>query len=114
MTELRDLKMATGRRRESRYPASIAARITQDTMERIEALADRDLVAVGIIVRRALEAGLPVIERGEDGSRQSGMEQARNWWQGLAAGERNAWQRRVAPLAGRDMIAAAWKQAQGL
>ena len=56
-------KPPAGRRRESRYPAQITARIAGDVKARLEALADQELVAVGIIVRRAIEAGLPVIER---------------------------------------------------
>ena len=65
-------------------------------------------------MRRILEAGLPIIEKGEDGIRQSAMDQARDWWQGLDNSERNNRQKRLAPLTGREMIAEAWKQAKGL
>ena len=92
----------------------MVARVSKDTRERIEALADQDMKALGRIVRQALEAGLPIIERGKAGAVQSAMEQARNWWQGLDNGQRNTWQQRVAPPTGREMIAEAWKQAQGL
>ena len=102
------------RRRHIRYPATVVARVSQDTRERIEALADQDMMALGRIVRRALEAGLPLIENGEVEPQQSAMDQARNWWQGLGHRQRNDWQRRVAPLTGREMIAEAWKQVQGL
>ena len=77
-------KPPAGRRRESRYPAQITARIAGDVKARLEALADQELVAVGIIVRRAIEAGLPVIEgSAADIARRSAMEDARDWWGGL-------------------------------
>ncbi len=102
------------RRRESRYPAIVGVRVSNDIRQRLEALADQERTALGIIVRRALAAGLPLIENGEAGAEQSAMDQARNWWQGLGNRQRNDWQRRVAPLTGRQMIAEAWKQANGL
>ena len=109
-----DQKTAQQRQRENRYSAQITARIPDALKERLEALADQELLALGIIVRRVLEAGLPVIEKGEDGSRQSAMEAARQWWQSMDNAQRITWQKRVAPLKGREMIAAAWKQSQGI
>ena len=102
------------RRRESRYPAQITARIAGDVKARLEALADQELVAVGIIVRRAIEAGLPVIEgSATDTARRSAMEAARDWWGDLDNRARGAWQKRLAPLRGRELIAEAWKQSRG-
>ena len=89
-------KPPAGRRRESRYPAQITARIAGDVKARLEALADQELVAVGIIVRRAIEAGLPVIEgSAADIARRSAMEDARDWWGGLE--QPRAWRVAEAP-----------------
>ena len=102
------------RRRENRYSAQITARIADDLKTRLEALADQELVSLGIIVRRVIEAGLPVVEKGEDGERQSAMAEARDWWAGLDNGLRGSLQKRLAPLKGRELIAEAWKQTHGL
>ena len=65
------------RQRERHYEAFVGVRVPEFVKDRLDALADRERAALGIIVRRVLEAGLPVIERGEGGARKAMMAEAR-------------------------------------
>ena len=101
------------RQRERHYEAFVGVRVPESVKDRLDALADRERVALGIIVRRVLEAGLPVIERGEGGARNAMMAEARTWWEGQTPDQRRAWHKRLPGLKGRDLIAGAWTQARG-
>ena len=99
---------STGKRaRETRYPAHVAARVSASTAAGLEALADREGVALGIVVRRILDAGLRAVET----ARQSALDEARRWWEALDKHQRREWRQRLAPLNGRDLIGQAWRQA---
>ena len=101
------------RRREAPYPVQVAVRIPAELKDRLDALADRDFVSLGIVLRQALEAGLPLLEAQE--SWKSTMEQARDWWSGLDIDQRGMWQKRLPNrLTGRELIVEAWQQANGL
>jgi len=104
--------MTDQRRRETRYPEQVAVRISTGLRDRLEALADRDMVSLGIVLRRTLEAGLPLVEA--QGSEQSAMAQARDWWSGLDNDRRTDWQKRLPGRKGRELIAEAWRQTHGL
>ena len=52
----------TGRRREIRYDAPISGRIPVALKARLDAIADRNEIALGAVLRQVIEAGLPVVE----------------------------------------------------
>ena len=97
------------RRRETRYPETISACVSEQLKARLDALADQDQVSLGIVIRRCLEAGIGPIERGGDPVRQLLMAEARAWWAGLDNEQRDMWQNRLPGLKGRELIAEAWK-----
>lgn len=101
------------RERERRYAGFVGARVSADVEHRLNALADREGVVLGIIVRRVLDAGLPLIEAPDDGKAgtRAAMAEARTWWEDLPLDQRRAWQKRLPGLKGRKLIASAWAAA---
>ena len=97
------------RRRETRYPETISACVSEQLKARLDALADQDQVSPGIVIRRCLEAGIGQIERGGDAASRAKMAAARDWWAGLNRKQRDMWQNRLPGLKGRELIAEAWK-----
>ena len=87
--------------------------MSADVEDRLNALADREGVVLGIIVRRVLDAGLPLVEVPDDGKAgaRAAMAEARIWWEGLPPEQRRAWQKRLPGLKGRKLIASAWAAA---
>ena len=101
------------RRRERRYAGFVGARVSAEVEDRLNALADRDGVVLGIIVRRVLDAGLPLVEASDDGKARAraAMAEARMWWEERTPDQRRAWQMRLPGLKGRELIASAWAAA---
>ena len=93
--------------------AGVASASTSWTA-RLDALADQDQVSPGIVIRRCLEAGIGQIERKGDAASRAKMAAARDWWAGLNRKQRDMWQNRLPRRKGRDLIAEAWQQVQGL
>ena len=52
----------TGRRREIRYDTPISGRIPAALKARLDAIADRNEITLGAVLRQVIEAGLPVVE----------------------------------------------------
>ncbi len=79
----------------------------------MNALADRESVALGIIVRRVLAAGLPLVEVPDidKAGARAAMAQARIWWEDLPPDQRRAWKARLPGLKRRKLIASAWTAA---
>ncbi|WP_420584033.1 hypothetical protein [Ruegeria sp.] len=111
------------RRRKSRFPASLALRVSDAMKAEVEALADALDEDAAEIVRRALAEGLPLLAQPEsrmfadapvgDCADEPGSEdEIRIWWDGLTARERKNWGRGLHHIDGaRAFRAEAYRQA---
>ena len=114
------------RRRKSRFPASLALRVSDAMKAEIDALADALDEDAAEIARQALAAGLPQLMRqleteahpdaapgdGDADPEAVGEEDIEQWWQGLTPRERKSWGKRLRHIDGVTKFRAeAYRQA---
>ena len=96
------------RRRETCYPATISACVSETLRARLEALADQETVGLGIVIRLCLEAGLHQIACGGVGTRRAALFEARTWWESLDPEAQALWQAQLPALTDQELITLAW------
>jgi len=100
----------TGRRREIRYDTPISGRIPAALNARLDAIADRNEITLGAVLRQVIEAGLPVVET-ETSDAGIDAEDVRFWWDGLSARERSKWGKRLRHIDGNAFKTEAYRLA---